>query len=196
MKVGVVESGHHEFALQVDDPSLRARRLANLIIRAYFGKAAVVSAPLIPILYAVAMASDAAASLIVGRWYDRRGMIVLIGGVALAAVASPLVFLGNASAALAGMMLWGIGMGTQESAMRAVVAGVTAPDRRATAFGILNAVFGVAWFAGSAMLGILYDHSVVAVAVLSLALQLLAVPLLLFVMLKAMRRSGRTFGSG
>ena len=80
--------------------------------------------------------------------------------------------------------------------MRAVVAGVTAPDRRATAFGILNAVFGVAWFAGSAMLGILYDHSVVAVAVLSLALQLLAVPLLLFVMLKAMRRSGRTFGSG
>ena len=93
-------------------------------------------------------------------------------------------------------MLWGIGMGTQESAMRAVVAGVTAPDRRATAFGILNAVFGVAWFAGSAMLGILYDHSVVAVAVLSLALQLLAVPLLLFVMLKAMRRSGRTFGSG
>ena len=41
MKVGVVESGHHEFALQVDDLSLRARRLANLIIRAYFGKAAI-----------------------------------------------------------------------------------------------------------------------------------------------------------
>jgi len=72
---------------------------------------------------------------------------------------------------------------------------MTAPDRRATAFGILNAVFGVAWFAGSAILGILYDRSVFAVAVLSLALQLLAVPLLLFVMAKAMRRGGRASGS-
>jgi len=174
ISVALIGAGYADFAL----------------IAYHFGKAAVVSAPLIPILYAVAMASDAAASLAVGRWYDRRGMIVLIIGVALAAVASPLVFLGNASAALAGMILWGIGMGTQESAMRAVVAGMTAPDRRATAFGILNAVFGVAWFAGSAILGILYDRSVFAVAVLSLALQLLAVPLLLFVMAKAMRRGG------
>jgi MFS family permease len=179
ISVALIGAGYADFAL----------------IAYHFGKAAVVSAPLIPILYAVAMASDAAASLAVGHWYDRRGMIVLITGVALAAAASPLVFLGNASAALAGMILWGIGMGTQESAMRAVVAGMTAPDRRATAFGILNAVFGVAWFAGSAILGILYDRSVFAVAVLSLALQLLAVPLLLFVMANAARRGGRASGS-
>jgi MFS-type transporter involved in bile tolerance (Atg22 family) len=69
-------------------------------------------------------------------------------------------------------------MGAQESIMRAVVAGMTPPDRRGTAFGILNAVFGVAWFAGSVLLGVIYDQSVLGVAVLSLALQLLALPLL------------------
>jgi MFS family permease len=164
------------------------------LIAYHFGKAAVVSAPLIPILYAVAMASDAAASLVVGRWYDRRGMIVLVSGVTLAAVASPLVFLGNPAAALVGMVLWGIGMGTQESAMRAVVAGMTAPDRRATTFGIFNAVFGVAWFGGSAILGILYDRSVFAVAAVSFALQIFAVPLLLFVMSNIARR--KPAGSG
>jgi predicted MFS family arabinose efflux permease len=99
-----------------------------------------------------------------------------------AAVASPLVFLGDARAAFLGMILWGIGMAAQESVMRAVVAGMTAPDRRATAFGILNAVFGIAWFIGSALLGIVYDQSIMAVAVLSLVLQLLAVPLLLAIM--------------
>jgi predicted MFS family arabinose efflux permease len=31
------------------------------------------------------------------------------------------------------------------------------PDRRASAFGLLQAVYGVAWFAGSALLGALYD---------------------------------------
>jgi MFS family permease len=154
------------------------------LIAYHFGRTAVVSAPLIPILYAAAMASDAAASLVLGHLFDRRGIIVLIAGASVAAAASPLVFLGDAQAALLGMILWGIGMGTQESVMRAVVAGMTAPDSRATAFGILNAIFGVAWFIGSALLGIIYDQSVVAVAALSLVLQLLAVPLLLVVMKK------------
>jgi len=72
--------------------------------------------------------------------------------------------------------------------MRAVVAGMTAPDRRATAFGIFNAVFGVAWFMGSAALGILYDRSVLAVALLSLMLQLLAVPFVLAMMRRGMAR--------
>jgi hypothetical protein len=41
------------------------------------------------------------------------------------------------------MVLWGIGVGAQESVMRAVVARMTAADRRGTAYGILNAVFGM-----------------------------------------------------
>lgn len=161
--VALIGAGYADFAL----------------IAYHFGKAAVISAPLIPILYAVAMASDAAGSLVLGYIYDRRGMVVVAVAATIAAMASPLVFLGGGAAATLGTILWGIGMGAQESIMRAVVAGMTAPDRRGTAFGTLSAVFGVAWFAGSVSLGIIYDHSVLAVAALSLVLQLLAVPFLI-----------------
>lgn len=169
--VALIGAGYGDFAL----------------IAYHFGQAAVVSAPLIPILYAVAMASDAAAALLLGHLFDRRGITVVMVATVVAAVASPLVFLGGAEAAFAGMILWGVGMGAQESVMRAVVARMTAPDRRGTAYGILNAVFGVAWFLGSVLLGVVYDQSVLAVAVLSLVLQLLAVPFLVAIM----RQSGR-----
>jgi MFS family permease len=164
--VALIGAGYADFAL----------------IAYHFGRAVVVSAPIIPILYAVAMASDAAAALVIGHLFDRRGIIVLIAGSSLAAFASPLVFLGGEQAAFLGMILWGVGMGTQESAMRAVIAGMTAPDRRATAFGIFNAVLGVAWFCGSVLLGVLYDQSAMAVALVSLTLQLLAVPFLLLIL--------------
>jgi predicted MFS family arabinose efflux permease len=47
---------------------------------------------------------------------------------------------------------------------------------------VLNAIFGVAWFRGSVLLGVVYDRSVVAVAILSLVLQLLAIPFLVAIM--------------
>jgi uncharacterized membrane protein len=51
------------------------------------------------------------------------------------------------------------------------------PGRRASAYGLLDTVFGLAWFTGSAVLGVVYDRSVVLAAVLSAALQLSAIPL-------------------
>jgi predicted MFS family arabinose efflux permease len=166
--VALIGAGYADFAL----------------IAYHFNQTAVVRPPLIPILYATAMGSDAIASLFLGRLFDRYGLIVLPLGTAAAAVASPLVFLGGVDLAVVGMLLWGIGMSLQESLMRAVVANMTAPGRRATAFGLLNAVFGAAWFMGSSLLGILYDRSLVAVGVTSLTLQLLAVAVLLVVMRK------------
>jgi hypothetical protein len=38
--------------------------------------------------------------------------------------------------------------------------------------------FGVAWFLGSAAMGLLYDKSVMAVALFSMTLQLVAIPIL------------------
>jgi MFS family permease len=163
--VALIGAGYADFAL----------------IAYHFGQAEVVAAPLIPILYAVAMASDGVSALVLGRLFDRRGMVVLMGATAAAALAAPLVFLAGAKAAWAGMILWGVGTGAQESVMRAVVARMAPPDRRGTAYGILNAVFGVAWFSGSVLLGVVYDYSVVAVAVLSLVLQFLALPFLAIV---------------
>jgi len=111
----------------------------------------------VPLLYAAAMAADAAAALVLGRWFDRRGMAVLALGTAASAAFAPLCIFGGTGGAVAGALVWGVGVGLQESVLRAVVARMVPPDRRASAFGLLQAVYGVAWFAGSALLGALYD---------------------------------------
>lgn len=149
------------------------------LIAYHFSKAAVVSAPFIPIFYAIAMASEAVAALVLGYFFDRRGISVVIIATLVAALSSPLVFLTGGIGIFFGVVLWGIGMGAQESIMRAVVASMSSSDRRGTAFGILNAVFGIAWFVGSVLLGMIYDRSIVAVASVSLLLQLTALPLLI-----------------
>jgi predicted MFS family arabinose efflux permease len=76
------------------------------------------------------------------------------------------------------MVLWGIGMGAQESILKAVVAGMVPPERRGSAYGIFNTGYGVAWFLGSALMGVLYDRSLVALVVFSVVMQLAAIPML------------------
>jgi hypothetical protein len=47
-------------------------------------------------------------------------------------------------------------------------------NKRGTAFGTFNGVYGVAWFLGSALMGILYGFSILAVVVFGIAAQLIA----------------------
>jgi len=54
------------------------------------------------------------------------------------------------------MVLWGIGMGAQESVMRAALAEMIPTERRGVAYGFFNTVYGLAWFAGSFVMGIIY----------------------------------------
>src|SRR6266568_945578 len=158
---------------------------ADFSLLAYhFGKAAVVAPPWVPILYAVAMAAAAVAALALGRLFDRAGIVVMVPVTVVSALSAPLAFLGGPALVTIGVICWGIGMGAQESVMRAVIGSMAPPDRRGTAYGLFHAIFGVAWFIGSALLGIIYDHSVIGVAVLSLVLQLLALPILFAVMSK------------
>jgi MFS family permease len=135
----------------------------------------------IPLIYAGAMGVDAISALILGRLYDKIGLKVLMGVIILSAWSAPLIFLSGSGLLIAGMVLWGIGMGALESIVRAVVAGIVSPERRATGFGIFNAGFGFAWFAGSAVMGILYDLSLTAMVGITVFAQLLSLPFLLTV---------------
>jgi predicted MFS family arabinose efflux permease len=132
----------------------------------------------IPLLYALAMGVDAVAALAFGRLFDRFGVPVLMLGAALAAGATPLLYLGGLRAAVLGMALWGAALGAQESIVRAAVAGFAPPERRASAYGVFSFCFGVSWFAGSAAMGFLYGYSPAALVTLSVALQILAVAVL------------------
>jgi MFS family permease len=156
------------------------------LIAYHFEKAAVVGDNSIPVLYAVAMGVDALAALVLGKWFDRKGVPVLILATIVAAFFAPLVFFAGNFMALIGMALWGLGMGAQESIMRAVIAEMIPAARRASAYGIFNAAFGLFWFLGSLLMGILYDVSVPALIVFSVVLQIAAVPVLLCVRKKAL----------
>lgn len=148
------------------------------LVAYHFGKAGIMPAAWIPLVYAAAMATDAITALIIGRWFDRVGLRAMVIATLGSALAAPLAFLGGPALAVAGMALWGVGMGAQESIMRAAIAQFAPPDRRGTAYGIFNAVYGVAWFAGSVAMGALYDWSVMGLVVFSVFLQAAAVPIL------------------
>ncbi len=174
------------FWLYTASAALFAFGFADFSLAAFhFAKDAVFSAATIPLLYAGAMGASGAGSLIFGRWFDRRGLIVLVPGVLLAALSPVLLFLGTGAVAIAGVILWGLALGVQDAIMSAGIARLVPEAYRARAYGLFPAIYGVAWFAGSALLGELYDISRVALVAVAVGAQILAiVPLL-----SAVRRS-------
>jgi MFS family permease len=146
------------------------------LIAYHFQKGAIASSNAIPLFYALAMGVDAIAALVFGRLFDRTGLSILMVAALISSLFAPLVFLGNSNLALAGMALWGIGMGAQESIMKAAVAGMVPMDKRGSAYGIFNTGYGLAWFLGSALMGILYDQSIGFLVAFSIVMQLASIP--------------------
>jgi MFS family permease len=159
--------------------ALIAAGLADFaLIGFHFHKANTVPANLIPVFYAVAMGSSALASIPLGRLFDRFGANIALLAFFISAASAPFVFLGTPVFALIGMILWGVGMSAQGSLFQAMLTGVIPPGKRSTAFGLFDTGYGIAWFLGSAAMGLLYEKSILAVALFSVALQLAALPVL------------------
>jgi MFS family permease len=146
------------------------------LIGFHFHKANTVPANLIPVFYAVAMASSALASIPLGRLFDRFGPNISLFAFLISSAAAPFVFLGSFALALIGMVFWGIGMSAQGSLFQAMLTDVIPPQKRSTAFGLFDTGYGIAWFLGSAVMGLMYDRSILAVALFSVSLQLTAIP--------------------
>lgn len=141
-----------------------------------------ISASLVPIFYAVGMGTGGLASLLLGRLFDRRGFGVLIPLTVVSAAFAPLAFLGGPWPALIGVAVWGLGMGAHESLIPAAVAPMVPAARRGSAYGLFTAVYGIAWFAGSAAIGGLYTISPGALVAFSVTAELAAVPPLVLVL--------------
>jgi MFS family permease len=132
-----------------------------------------------PLLYAAAMAAGAVAALLTGEAYDRVGPRTLLALPVLVAAVPPLAFAGGLAAVTAGVLLWGAAVGLQDSTVKALVADLVRPDRRATAFGLFAAVQGVGALVGGIATGALYEHSTRSLAIAVIATQILAAALLI-----------------
>jgi MFS family permease len=149
------------------------------LISFHFQQASVVKTTWIPVFYSVAMAVSGIGSLVFGSLFDRFGIAVLIPLTILSALFAPLVFLGGFWLALIGAAIWGLGMGVHESIIPAAVAIIVPANRRPSAYGLFTGAYGLFWFSGSALMGILYDHSIPAVIAFCVIAQLAAIPLLI-----------------
>ena len=144
----------------------------------------IVTAAWVPVIYAAAMAADAVAALLTGWAYDRVGGRVLAVLPALGAAVPVLAFSARLGPVVAGALVWGAAVGIQESTLRAVVADLVEPGRRATAYGVYAAVIGVATAVGGASTGLLYERSVPLLISVVVAIQILAMAALPWVLRK------------
>ncbi|MBN0047432.1 MFS transporter [Streptomyces actuosus] len=132
----------------------------------------------VPVLYAAAMVADAVSALATGWLYDRHGPRVLVVLPLLSAVVPVLAFAGSTAVVVLGALVWGAAVGVQESTLRATVADLVAPGRRATAYGVFAGVMGGAALAGGALTGVLYEVSVPALITVVACVQAAALVLL------------------
>lgn len=143
----------------------------------------VLPVPAVPIVYAAAMAADAVAALLSGWAYDRVGPKSLAALPIVGATVPMLAFTDSLPGIVLGALLWGAAVGIQESTLRAVVADLVPPPRRATAYGVYAAVLGTATAIGGALTGYLYGVSIpmliAVVGVIQLVALITAAPTLL-----------------
>jgi predicted MFS family arabinose efflux permease len=136
---------------------------------------------LIPVFYAVAMGVSGGGSLLFGRVFDKAGTRILIPLTLATAVALPMVWIGGFDLSLAGVALWGLGMGVQESLIPAAVATMVPRGRRASAYGIFTAGYGISIFIGSVAIGLLYEVGLLFLIAFGVSAELAAIPVFMWV---------------
>lgn len=150
------------------------------LITMHVSREALINATYLPLLYAAAMLVDAVAALIFGWMYDKYGIGVLaVSTLISAAFALPVFMTDSVPIVVLGVLMWGVGMGAQESILKAVVTNIIPKNVRSTGFGIFQTTFGVCWFLGSWAMGALYDVNIAWLVIFSIITQFVAIPLFL-----------------
>jgi MFS family permease len=151
------------------------------VLAFHISKTSSINVIYVPLLYALAMGIDAIAALIFGHLYDKKGILSLQIAIGIALFISPVFFLlEGVSVLIIGVILWGIGMGAQESILKAVISGLVSKDKRATAYGIFYTVFGSSWFLGSLVIGYLYDINVLYIVIFTVVSEFIALGILIY----------------
>jgi MFS family permease len=126
----------------------------------------------IPLLYAGAMGVNGLMALFFGRLFDRYGIQIIAFGIVVSLLALPFGFLGGANGVYISVACWATGHGAQDATLRSGISQAVSMNKRGTAFGAFNAAYGVVWFAGSVVMGVLYDYSLIALVIFGVVAQL------------------------
>lgn len=189
-KVTTEKKFDRKFILYLVGISLLAAGFADFpLLGFHFQKLDLISGANIPLIYTLAMGIDAVAALFFGKLYDRIGLKSLMLSTLFSALFAPFAFLSRSiPLIILGIVFWGIGMGAQESIVKAVIANLISAEKRATAYGIFNSIFGLAWFLGSALMGFLYDRKIILLVIFSVLAQLVAA-VFFFVLYRQIKKS-------
>ena len=147
----------------------------------------IVSAAVVPLVYAAAMAIEAVGALVTGQLFDRWGGGVLLAVPALVAGVPLLVFADTVWVVFAGIAVWGVATAIQDSTVKAYVADLVPNARRATAYGVFAAVQGLGALGGGALAGALVEHHLSVLATVVAAMQVIAAALVGWTLLRARR---------
>ena len=145
-----------------------------------------VAVAIIPLLYAGAMGAAALGALVTGVLYDRAGAAVLLVLPVLISAVPVLALAPGAGLVLAGVLIWGIATGVQDSTVKALIADLVPEWRQGTAYGVFAAFEGAGALAGGALYGVLYDARPALIA--SVAVSQAAALTLLIAALRTGRR--------
>src|SRR5262249_47043014 len=140
----------------------------------HFQKNSLTKPEVIPLLYAGAMGINGLTALIFGRLFDRYGIQIIALGIVVSLLALPFGFLAGTTGVYVSVACWATGLGVQDATLRSGISQVVSMNKRGTAFGAFNAAYGVLWFLGSVMMGVLYDFSLIALVVFGVTAQLAA----------------------
>lgn len=129
----------------------------------------------LPMLYSLAMLVDSISALIFGFLFDKIGFKTLVLSTLLSMTFPLFIFnFNNSVLIIIGICLWGVGMGAQESILKSSVAKLSTKETRSKCFGLFEGVFGLSWFIGSSVLGLIYEASIIAFIIIPIILQICA----------------------
>lgn len=131
------------------------------------------------ILYMSIQGIDALIAPISGHFYDKYGKTVLTIPFLLSIVPSILTVLGGWGNLIISGILFGVIYGMQESIYRAAVADLVTIDKRGTAYGLFNSIYGIGLLLSGAIFGYMMKISLINIAIIySIIIQIIALYLL------------------
>ncbi len=162
----------HVFWMYIAAAGVLACGFVDFPLLAYhFQKMSLAQPAMIPLMYAGAMGVNGLTAMLFGKLFDRYGIQILSFGLLVSLLALPLGFLFGTAGAIASVGCWAVGLGVQDGTLRSGIAQVVSMNKRGSAFGAFNGVYGVAWFLGSVVMGLLYDHSLAALVIFGMVMQ-------------------------